>query len=801
MKRNNNNNDLGEAIPDHISSSDLSNFNFLNFINGLPCIINCSSDKRPLTRNFNKFDQSDDGSFVWAGTRYNPIKSNTYGIVCNEMNNIEVIDLDIIKDGDKPGVISGVDWFKENIGDPEKQDTLVIKTQSGGYHLYYKYGKLDFENKSCLIKNVKIDFRGKGKGYVCYNEDKYKVVVNKPPSIAPDIISEKINSYAEKKVKKVKKEKKEKEEKNETLTDEKKDFEKKVNNTVFSMIMEKLDQSRSDNYSDWINVGFICKNRAHETGENEFYLEMFKKFSKRSAKYNEYEVQKVWDSLPYRNDGLKVGSLLYYLKHDNIDFFSTLGFSSDDDKQIDQEENKWTVYRRWKKEFEKTFFMLNTGSKNVVTCLNKEGEVDEITDVRHDVILWGLCTVDRDYKHLTNYKFPDDFNQFSFWVYNDAFIRRYIKYDFLPYPAETNSLIYNMFTPPIEKKELGTSDFVRETFENFILHICSDRVDCKDYLINYLAHAIQYPGIKPGVGFVLSGDEGTGKGTLTNLTTKIFTSDYVHQVSDVENALGRFNHVVSKKLFLFFDEIDYKSLKDKYGKLRNLITDTTINIEKKGKDIRLESSFHRLIITTNYDNVVNLSNTDRRFVIFKTIKIDQSLADDVYKIINDPNMILEVRNYLRNYELKYKTLNEFQLNRPITEEYKSSKEDCIPIHYKFLNYLINNYEEYNQEIEIYREKHKLDEDDLPLISHVNNLVEGNYLRIRNKTLGIVYGFFVGGENESNKSSTNSLNYVFKKFKETGAVSEKKNNAVRDKVIDINKLKQWFSEKKYTFETF
>lgn len=61
------------------------------------------------------------------------ITGPNYAIRTGEISQLTVIDLDVKRNAKK--------WFEENISPLEEQNATIIKTPSGGYHLYYKYNK------------------------------------------------------------------------------------------------------------------------------------------------------------------------------------------------------------------------------------------------------------------------------------------------------------------------------------------------------------------------------------------------------------------------------------------------------------------------------------------------------------------------------------------------------------------------------------------------------------------------------------------------------------------------------------
>jgi len=70
-----------------------------------------------------------------------------------------------------------------------------------------------------------------------------------------------------------------------------------------------LNRSRSDNYEDWIKLGWVLHNI------DDTLLETWLEFSSFSSKYNEHECRKLWHLM--RNDTLGMGTLRWWAKKDN----------------------------------------------------------------------------------------------------------------------------------------------------------------------------------------------------------------------------------------------------------------------------------------------------------------------------------------------------------------------------------------------------------------------------------------------------------------------------------------------------
>ena len=78
-------------------------------------------------------------------------------------------------------------------------------------------------------------------------------------------------------------------------------------------LLDMLSIDRNKEYTDWLNVG-IC---LHNINKN--YLLMWIKWSKKSDKYDDGKCEEKWKTFRKKKDSLKIGSLLYWAKSDNMD--------------------------------------------------------------------------------------------------------------------------------------------------------------------------------------------------------------------------------------------------------------------------------------------------------------------------------------------------------------------------------------------------------------------------------------------------------------------------------------------------
>jgi hypothetical protein len=177
-----------------------------------------------------------------------------------------------------------------------------------------------------LPSGVQFDFGVYGKNQKMRMVGSNKDGENRPLRLLHGTEQDTLISYIPENVEKLelpKKEKKEKKEKKGTTEP-----------TVVSKILELLDESRFDEYEQWLKMGMICYNEGID-------VSVWDEQSKRSLKYREGDCAKKWKT--FSKSGVTIATLWDWLKEDNPAGYEQL-------KQDD--------YEYKKVEFEKTHFKL-----------------------------------------------------------------------------------------------------------------------------------------------------------------------------------------------------------------------------------------------------------------------------------------------------------------------------------------------------------------------------------------------------------------------------------------------------------
>jgi hypothetical protein len=144
--------------------------------------------------------------------------------------------------------------------------------------------------------------------------------------------------------------------------------------------------------------------------------------------------------------------------------------------------------------------------------------------------------------------------------------------------------------------------------------ICSNNQEHYDYLMNWLARLVQYPEDAGQVAVVLRGGKGVGKGILGQFVGKLFAQHALH-ITQAVHLTGKFNAHLYDCVFLFADEAFFAGDKQHEGTLKGLITEGTLVIEPKKRNVLVVRNRLHVLMASNNDWVVPTSHDERRYFV------------------------------------------------------------------------------------------------------------------------------------------------------------------------------------------
>lgn len=197
-------------------------------------------------------------------------------------------------------------------------------------------------------------------------------------------------------------------------------------------------------------------------------------------------------------------------------------------------------------------------------------------------------------------------------------------------PRATTRGMLNLWVGMTVKPRAGDWHLIRSLLRDVL---CGGRDSEYQYLLRYVAHAIQRPEEKPGVMVILLGGQGIGKGTLARILQKIWSATFLH-VHRIKQVVGDFNGSLERAYVVFLDEALFAGDRASSDALKSLVTEQAISINEKHQPSRQIRSFHRFFSATNADWFKSTDRDDRRDFVLR-VSEHRKGDHEFWKALND----------------------------------------------------------------------------------------------------------------------------------------------------------------------
>ena len=155
-------------------------------------------------------------------------------------------------------------------------------------------------------------------------------------------------------------------------------------------------------------------------------------------------------------------------------------------------------------------------------------------------------------------------------------------------------------------------DFVKEVIAN-------NNEEIYQFVLNWIAYIIQNPGKKTEIALILKGLQGIGKNRFTDALCELLAGYSTKNITDISELTGTFNSVVEGRMLLILNEM--KNCGDErmanFNALKSVITDNTIRINEKLQPRRDAENVANFIFCTNNAFPVKIEAGDRRYCVLQ----------------------------------------------------------------------------------------------------------------------------------------------------------------------------------------
>ena len=133
-----------------------------------------------------------------------------------------------------------------------------------------------------------------------------------------------------------------------------------------------------------------------------------------------------------------------------------------------------------------------------------------------------------------------------------------------------------------------------------------------DYVVWWIAWAIQHPDRHAEAALVLIGLKGVGKGMLVRCLRRIF-GVHAFQVTSQEEVIGKFNAHLQDCVLFVADEAYWGGDKRCVGRLQGMITEGTLPLERKGIDMVQVPNYLHVLMLAEPGWVIPAGKYERRY--------------------------------------------------------------------------------------------------------------------------------------------------------------------------------------------
>ena len=228
------------------------------------------------------------------------------------------------------------------------------------------------------------------------------------------------------------------------------------------------------------------------------------------------------------------------------------------------------------------------------------------------------------------------------------------------YRASTYKIIASAFAA-----QSGKALTTTPTIDRLIHHVLGSKQETADRFINWLAYCFQTMSMS-GTGWVLHGEQGTGKGVLFhNVLAPLFGHDNV-VMSGTHIIEEQYNAYLENKIIVFIDEVQVPESKKAKGvmeKIKSTMVSPSIQIRKMFSNPYMMKNRSNWIFASNMNDPLIVDKGERRFNVGDRQETPIVLTNQDF--INIENELQDFANFLETY-----TVNEDDVRKPLVNEAK-----------------------------------------------------------------------------------------------------------------------------------
>ena len=469
-----------------------------------------------------------------------------------------------------------------------------------------------------------------------------------------------------------------------------------IEQTEIDILIEKLSDERFNSYDKWLPAVW-CLFACGATNE----IIHFESSSRCPEKYDYEAVQSAIKQYDHDKNKFNIDTLRAWAKQDS-------GFEVDRvlnkvrKEQPTNKEDHFQFLDLLKKFQGKSFDKMNgldEFCKDISSCVsmilnanttfsmysNDDNQFDLTTKLPMISFSYTLpCNPDKEIStNLQKYMIA---NPLKFPLYNNIV--------FKPNNVELKRNDLNIWSG-FKAQEVQIVDMeIVNVFTNHIMEVwAGNNKEYYRYIMSWLAQVIQTPEKKTEVAILLQGGQGSGKTLPCDiLLSRVFGDNIGFTSSGLGPLTQRFNGCTMGKIFANVNElsiVDGDNFNASFDKMKSLITDRHLQIEKKGLEHIKIDNYTNFILTTNHTHTIKLERDDRRYFCIQVSDKYKQNTDyfQQYMDILDNDI---AGNHLFTYFKRYPKQDMLNLRKiPVTQMKQEMLDNCKSSVERFIDEMDN----------------------------------------------------------------------------------------------------------------
>ena len=318
------------------------------------------------------------------------------------------------------------------------------------------------------------------------------------------------------------------------------------------------------------------------------------------------------------------------IKIDLEDDFSLMDIRKNDYTRVG---GKGIDAMRFMNDLKRCAILFGTGTVLVaIKCYNSLKEINTIEIITEEKFINTLKGIKIGY-----YRKNDRLKECNaFMVYDDGKNKNCLLHKGMRFYSTAQD-VFSYFQG-YDYKEL--EDYDEDVISVYLNHIreniANGNEELYNYILNWISYILQNPGGKTETCLVITGEQGTGKNTFTDVICNLMQRYSVRNLTDISHLVGKFNSVIENNKLIVCNELSSadSNLRMNADSLKSIITEKVSAVESKYMEPRMVENVVNLIILSNHFDPVKVENGDRRYVVCNTNEIHKNDQDYFGALIN-----------------------------------------------------------------------------------------------------------------------------------------------------------------------